>query len=121
MSFVESNRVLFRNYYMQNLGISEPLLGFDDLLQQARVSQINIQEIKLNLNYADEYFVSTESLYVKAYNEKSSLIITVKDPNLGIKTKPKGEFLYFLTDLQLMATKNTISLSKIRIFQVFSA
>ena len=64
---------------------------------------------------ADNIFLTTESLYIKAYNEKSSLILTIKDPNLGLKTQKNGEYLYVLADFQVMMTHNSISLSNIKV------
>lgn len=92
-----------------------PFADFDALLNKIPISQLEIQNIKLLVSHKDQYFVTTESLYVKAYNEKSSLILTVKDPNLQIKTQKNGDSLDVLTDLQLMITKNTVSLSKLKL------
>ncbi len=102
---------------MNETGAPERKLNIkvDDYLKWIPVSQINIQNIRLKVNVNDQYFVTTSHLYVKAYNEKSSLIMTVKDPDIGIKTQKNGQYLHFLADLQVMVTKNTISLSKIKI------
>lgn len=91
-----------------------PFADFDGLLSKIPISQLDIQNIQLQANYQN-YHVNTESLYVKAYNEKSSLIVTVKDPNIQVKTSKDGESLNILADIQLMMTKNTVSLSKIKL------
>ncbi len=87
----------------------------NSILKRIPISEINIQNFKVNANYQDKYFVTTESLYVKAYNEKSSLIVTVKDPNLGVRKDKKQKPLNFLTEFQLMVTSNTVSLSKVKL------
>lgn len=90
-------------------------LNLDQFLKRIPLSQLNIQEVKLNLNYQDKYFATTQNLYLKAYNEKSSLILSVKDPDIGIKLHKEDKYFHFLTDFQVMITRNTISLSKIKI------
>ncbi len=87
----------------------------DKILKKLILSQLLVKNIKLNLNYGDDFRVTTDDLFIKAYNEKSSLILTVKDPNLGIKTIKDGDFLNILTDFQVMVTRNTISVSKIKL------
>ena len=93
---------------------SEPI-NFNSILRKIPLSQLRIKDVQLNINYNDEWYVSTESLYVRAYNEKSSLILTVKDPNINIKNDKSKEPLNILADFQVMVTSNTLSISSIKI------
>jgi translocation and assembly module TamB len=90
-------------------------LELNKWLKKIPLSQLNIQNIKLDINIQNKHYIKTEDLFIKAYNEKSSLILTVKDPNLEYKFQENGKFINFLIDIQLMATSNTFSLSKIKI------
>src|SRR5690606_10160305 len=63
---------------------TEPI-NLNELLKSIPISEINVQGLKVNVNYQNQYFLSTESFHLKAYNKKSSLILTLKEPNLNIK------------------------------------
>ncbi len=87
----------------------------DQILKKLILSQLIVKNVKLNLNYGRDLKISADDLFIKAFNEKSSLMLTVKDPNFGVQTIAGGESLNFLTDFQIMITRNTISLSKIKV------
>ena len=92
------------------------ILDFDlnEVLKHIPISQITLKNIRATITYGDQYKVLTENLYIKAYNEKSSLVFTLKDPNIELidLQKENGEPFSVLADLQVMITRNTISLSK---------
>ncbi len=98
-----------------NSEIPETNFDLNSILKRIPISQINLQNFKINANIQNQYYVSTENLYIKAFNEKSSLTITIKDPNVGIRKNLKDTPLNFLTEFQLMLTSNTVSVSKIKI------
>ncbi|MCJ8277904.1 MAG: hypothetical protein HRT44_12375, partial [Bdellovibrionales bacterium] len=85
------------------------------ILQQVPISEAQLSQVKLHLNIEDQYKIHTESLNFKAYNKKSSLIVTLKEPELNIRKAGREEGLSFLIDSQLMLTKNTLSLSKLKV------
>lgn len=90
-------------------------INLNSILKRIPLSQVNIQDIQLDLNVFNQHFIKTENLFIKAYNEKSSLIITLKDPNIQYKNEKSPQFINFLADLQMMATKDSLSLSKLKI------
>ncbi len=114
---VEGTEVDIKIGKTKSSSVKKPNLEFDldIILKKLILSRLLIKNVKLSLNYDDEVYVSTDDLFVKAFNEKSSLILTVKDPNVGIKTIANGKRLEFLTDFQVMMTRNTFSLSKIKL------
>ncbi len=85
----------------------------DELLSQIPLSELILQKIKLNLNIDDKIWLKTQNLQINAFNEKSSLILSIKDPLLSYKDL-KGE-IDFILESQLMVTKNTVSIAKIKI------
>ncbi len=96
-------------------------LDFDinEILKHIPISQITLQNIRALITYGDQYKILTENLFIKAYNEKSSLVFTLKDPNIQITDlqKKKAEPFSILADLQVMMTRNTISLSKLALIK----
>lgn len=97
------------------------VLGFDlnEILKRIPISQITLQNIRALITYGDQYKILTENLFIKAYNEKSSLVFTLKDPNIQITDlqKKNAEPFSILADLQVMMTRNTISLSKLALIK----
>ncbi|MEM7647077.1 MAG: hypothetical protein AAF203_09225, partial [Pseudomonadota bacterium] len=91
------------------------VIPLNSILKKIPISQVNIQNVQLDFTYGDLFSVTTENLYLKAYNEKSSLILSLKDPNIKIQKKSEKEPLNFLAEFQMMLTENTVSLSKLKI------
>lgn len=87
------------------------------ILKRIPLSELNVQDIQLSLNIKNKAYIQTESLYLKAYNEKSSLILTLKDPQIQVKTKKGGKPFGFFSELQVMLTKDSLSLSSLKIIK----
>lgn len=85
----------------------------DKLLSQIPLSELRIQNIALNLKLTKDETLNTKSLNLSAYNEKSSLILSIKEPSLTYKNS-KSE-ISALLESQLMLTKNTLSIAKLKI------
>ena len=88
---------------------------FNKILQQIPISQISLDKFETHINIDEKYFIQTEALKLKAFNKKSSLIITAKEPSLFLKKGNDTKGIKFLLDSQLMLTEKSLSLSKLKI------
>jgi translocation and assembly module TamB len=91
----------------------------NEILKKIPISELSLKGIKLEVNYLNDYLVKSTHTNIKAYNEKSSLILSAKDPELifiDLKSKDKQE-LSINPDIQLMITKDTISLTKLSLIK----
>ena len=90
---------------------------FNNFLKRVPVSKIDIQNVRARISYLDKYFVKIEDFNLKAFNQKSSLMIIVKNINSTLKIRDISKKINFLTDIQFLITKNTIFLSKLKLIK----
>ncbi len=88
-------------------------IKLDEILGQIPLSELILQKIKMELIIDNKATITTENLHIAAFNEKSSLILSIKDPHFGYKDS-KGS-IQFILESQMMMTKNTISIAKIKV------
>ena len=98
------------------LKINPPNLpDLDKLLEKIPISQIDIQNIHARIHHPNQYTLEAKNLYLKAFNQKSSVDIGIKEPDLVLKIKDIPEATHFLIDIKMMATKETISLRELKL------
>ncbi|MCB0379172.1 MAG: translocation/assembly module TamB domain-containing protein [Bdellovibrionales bacterium] len=92
-----------------------PNIDLGKLLSRIPVSQIQLKKIKTDINYQDEYYIQNESLYLRAYNKKTSLVAVIKDPEVTLRKHGEKKGLNFLLDSHAMITKKTLTISKVKV------
>ncbi len=90
---------------------------FNSFLKRIPVSQIDIQNVRAGIRYMDRYFVKIDNFNLKAFNQKSSLMIVIKNVNSTLKIRDVSQKISFLTDVQFLITKDTIFLSRLKLIK----
>ncbi len=90
---------------------------FNDFLKRVPISEIDVQNVRARINYSNRYFFEIEDFNMKAFNQKSSLMISIKNVNSTLKTRNVSQKINFLTDVQFLITKNTVFLSKLKLIK----
>ena len=90
---------------------------FNNFLKRIPISEIDIQNVHAKINYLNRYFIEIKDFNMQAFNQKSSLMISIKNINSTLKARNASQKINFLTDIQFLVTKNTIFLSKLKLIK----
>ena len=98
-------------------GDGELTFDFSKTLSSIPVSEILLKRIKLRIEIKDDLIIGTENFYLRAYNQKNSLLAKIKEPKLSVKKIGREKALDVHVDGQFMITQSTLTVSKIKIIK----
>jgi len=96
---------------------NKPNFEISKILAKVPVSEILLKSVAVDLTIDRQWKVTAQHLFLKAYNQKNSLLAKIKEPDLSIAKLGTAGKADLLLDTQFMITDNTLSVSKLKLIK----